>query len=199
MKKMLWILAWLLVCVGSAGAVTGIEIGIRTGVLSNYNQPSLNIGTYDLNRLNMIGGQIYFSRLPMIDIIVAGEYCWRTQNYDIAGENMEFKLHDFAVTASVVYPFKQLPVVTPYVGAGVGTYSLSYDYFVPTSLSLSDNGVSIPGTSTYMGYHGVLGAKANIPAFPVGLFLEGRLNRINTPGDDIKYNTLAGGVFLALP
>jgi hypothetical protein len=199
MKKMLWILVWLLVCVGSANALTGIEIGIRTGVLSGYNQPSLNIGTYDLNRLNMVGGQIYFSRLPMVDIIVAGEYCWRTQNYDIAGENLQLKLHNFAVTASVVYPFKQLPIVTPYVGAGVGSYSLSYDYFVPMSLSLSDNGVSIPGTSTYMGYHGVLGAKVNVPAFPVGMFLEGRLNRINTPGDDIKYNTFAGGVFLALP
>jgi hypothetical protein len=199
MKKMLWILAWLLVCVGSAGAVTGIEIGIRTGVLSNFDQPSLNIGTYDLNRLNMFGGQIYISRLPMVDIIVAGEYCWRTRTYEIAGESMEFKLRDFAVTASVVYPFKQLPLVTPYIGAGIGTYSLSYEYLVPLSLSLDDNGVSIPETSTHMGYHGVLGAKLNVPAFPVGVFLEGRLNRISTSGDDVKYTTLAGGVFLALP
>jgi len=199
MKKMLWILAWLLVCVGSAGAVTGIEIGFRTGVFSNYDQPTLEMGTYSLNRLNMIGGQIYFSKLPMIDVIVAGEYGWRTQKYEFNGETMEFKLRDFAVTASAVYPFKQLPIVTPYIGAGIGTYSFSYDYFVPMSLSLSDNGVSIPGTSTYMGYHGVLGAKVNVPAFPVGVFLEGRMNRINTPGDDIKYNTFAGGIFLALP
>lgn len=198
MKKILWILACLLISVGSAGAVTGIEIGIRTGVLNNYDQPNLTISTYSLDRLNMVGGQIYFSKLPMIDIILAGEYSWRTRTYDIAGESLELKLRDFAVTGSAVYPFT-LSVVTPYVGVGIGTYSMSYEYLVPVSLSLSDNGVFIPETTTYFGYHGVLGAKLNLPAFPVGVFLEGRLNRVNTPGDDTSFNTWAGGIFLALP
>lgn len=198
MKRLLCTLVWLLVSVGSAGAVTGIEIGIRTGIINNYNQPNLSLATYDMDRLNMLGGQIYFSQLPVIDLILTGEYSWRTRTYEIAGESMEFKLRDFAVTASVVYPFK-VPLITPYIGAGIGTYSLSYEYLVPVSLSLDDNGVFIPETSTYFGYHGLVGAKLNLPAFPIGVFLEGRLSRVNAPSDDISFNTWAGGIFLALP
>jgi len=198
MKKIACILVWLLISVGSVGAVTGIELGIRAGVINNYDQPNLSLATYDFDRLNMLGGQIYFSALPVIDIILAGEYSWRTRTYEIAGESMEFKLRDFAVTASAVYPFK-MPVVTPYAGAGIGTYSLSYEYLVPVSLSLADNGVFIPETSTYFGYHGLIGAKLNLPAFPLGVFLEGRWNRVNAPDDDISFNTWAGGVFLELP
>jgi len=198
MKKILWILVWLLVGTGSAMAVTGIDIGIKGGIINNYDQPNLNIATYDLNRLNLIGGQIYFSKVPMIDVIFAGEYSWRTQTYDIAGQSLEFKLRDFAVTASAVYPVS-LPVVKPYIGAGVGSYSLSYEYLRPLTLSLAENGVFIPETSTYFGYHGIIGAKTDIPVFPLGVFIEGRFSRVNAPGDDINFSTWAGGIFLSLP
>jgi len=198
MKKILSILVCLFIASGSAGAISGIEIGLKTGIIDNYSQSQLSLGGNDINRLNMVGGQISFSRLPMIDVIVAGDYSWSNQNYNIAGYDLDFKLRDFAVTASAVYPVN-LPVVSPYIGGGIGTHSLSYEYIRPLSLSLADNGVEIPETSTYFGYHGLLGAKVNIPAFPLGLFMEARFNRVNSPGDDISFSSYSGGIFLALP
>jgi opacity protein-like surface antigen len=198
MKKTLWVFICLLVGAGSAGAVSGIEIGVKGGIIDNYSQGGLSVSDYDINQLNMIGAQIYFSRLPMVDVILAGDYSWRNKTYTIAGQGFEFKMRDLAVTASVVYPVK-LSVATPYVGGGIGTHSLSYEYIRPISLSLADNGIEIPETSTFFGYHGIFGAKINFPAFPLGFFVEGRLSRINAPAGDISFNSYAGGIYLSLP
>jgi opacity protein-like surface antigen len=198
MKKTICLFACLLAGTVSAGAVTGLEIGIRTGIIENYHQPNLSIATYDLDRLNQIGGQLWFSKLPIVNLVVGADYSWRKRTYTIANQAFEFQLRDLSVTASVVYPVK-LPVVTPYVGAGVGTHSLSYEYLRAISLSLADNGVSIPETSTYFGYHGLIGVKADIPVFPVGVFGEARVTRVNAPQDDISFTTWAGGIYLALP
>jgi opacity protein-like surface antigen len=198
MKKLFCLLVLLLVAAGSANAITGIEIGVKGGIVDNYSQSGLTISDYSINRMNLLGGQVSFSRLPMVDVLVSADYSWRNETYEIAGQGFEFKMRDFAVTASVVYPFK-FQFVTPYVGAGIGTHSLSYEYVRPISLSLADNGIAIPATSSFFGYHGILGAKANLPAFPLGFFIEGRLNRIRTPGDDITFNTYTGGVYFALP
>jgi len=198
MKKTICILACLLAGTVSAGAITGLEIGLRTGIVDNYSQPNLSIAAYDLDRLNQIGGHVCFSNLPVINLVVGADYSWRKQTYTIASQAFEFKLRDLSVTASAIYPVK-LPVVTPYVGVGIGTHSLSYEYLRTVSLALADNGVFIPETSTYFGYHGMIGVKAALPAFPVGVFGEARVTRLNASGDDISFTTWAGGIFLALP
>jgi len=198
MKKAVCLLVFLLIAAGSANALSGLEIGIKGGIVDNYRQSGLTVGNYDINRLSLIGGEVYFSKLPMIDIILSGEYSWRNETYSFAGQDFEFKMRDFAVTASIVYPLK-IAFATPYLGGGIGTHSLSYEYIKPLSLSLADNGVAIPETSTFFGYHGIVGAKINFPAFPLGFFVEGRFNRINAPGEDISFNSYTGGIFLALP
>jgi hypothetical protein len=198
MKKLSYMILCLMAAAAPAAADSGIEIGIKSGIVDNYNQNDLSMGHYNIDQLNLMGGQIYFSQLPVIDFILAGDYSWRERTYDVAGQGLEFKLRDFAITASLVYPIK-LPIVTPYVGGGIGSHSLSYEYLRPISLSLADNGVVIPETSTFFGYHGIVGAKIDVPAFPVGFFMEGKLSRVNSPGDDISFNSWVGGIYLALP
>ncbi len=198
MKKTFSLLVCLIFCAGGAGAVSGIEIGVKSGLIDNYNQANLNMADYNINQLNMIGGQLYFSRLPLVDLILSGDYSWRERTYTIAGQPFEFKLRDMAVTASLVYPIK-LPVATPYIGGGIGTHSISYEYIRPLSLSLADNGIAIPETSTFFGYHALIGAKIDVSTFPVGFFMEARLSRVNSPGEDISFNTYAGGIYLTLP
>lgn len=198
MHKTVCLLVFLSVAAGSAGAFSGLEIGIKGGIIDNYSQSGLSVGEYDINRLNLIGGQLYFSGLPVIDMIISGDYSWRKETYSFAGQSFEFKMRDFAVTASIVYPFR-VAFVTPYLGGGVGTHSFSYEYIKPVSLSLADNGVAIPETSTFFGYHGIAGAKINLPAFPLGFFVEGRFNGVNAAGDDISFNSYSAGIFLSLP
>jgi hypothetical protein len=198
MQKIVYLTAFTIILFGNAGAVTGLDIGIKGGIVDNYNQSGLSLSDYDINRMNLIGGQISYSGFPLIDILVAAEYSWRKETYEIDGYGFEFKLRDLAVTASAVYPIR-LSFVSPYVGGGFGSHSLSYEYLRPVALSLSDNGVIIPETSTFFGYHGIVGAEIKIPAFPVGFFVEGRINRVNVIGKDVTYNTYTGGVYLSLP
>jgi len=198
MKKTALLLAFLMAAAGSASALTGLDIGIKGGIVSNYSQSGLSVGGYDIDRLNLIGGEVYFSKLPVIDVILSGDYSWRNETYSIVGQDLDFKLRDFAVTASAVYPVK-LAMVTAYLGGGIGSHSLSYEYIKAASLSLADNGVEIPDASTFFGYHGIIGARMNLPALPFGFFAEGRFNRINAAGDDISFNSYCGGIFLSLP
>lgn len=182
----------------NAYAISGIEIGVKGGLIDNYNQPDLALGDYDINRLNLLGGQLYVSRLPVVDIIVAADYSWRNEQYDIAGLPFEFKLRDLAITASVVYPLS-LSFVSAYAGVGIGSHSISYEYIKPLALSLADNGIAVPETSSYLGYHGLIGAKVSLPALPFGVFVEGRYAKVNTSGDGITFNVWSGGIFFALP
>ncbi len=198
MKKMVCVLACLMIGAAPAAAISGIEIGVKGGIIDNYSQSNLAVADYNIDRMNLIGGQIYFSRLPMVDLIVGADYSWRNETYTIAGQGFEFTIRDFAVTASLVYPIN-LPFASPYIGGGIGSHALSYEYLRPVSLSLADNGIEIPETSTFFGYHGIVGAKINLPALPLGFFIEGRLNKVNAPGKDISFNSWAGGIYLALP
>lgn len=199
MKHTIMICAALFLFSLPAAAVTGIDIGVKGGVVRSFDQPGLSLSSYDLHSLNMIGGQMFISTLPVVDVIIALDYSWRNETYEIAGENLEFDARDFVVSASVVYPITGIPVVQPYVGGGVANHALSYNYLRPVSLSLEDNGVTVPESSTAFGIHGIIGAKLALPASPLGLFLEGRFNRVDGPGDANTYNTWSGGLFFSLP
>lgn len=198
MKKFVVFLIGLLLAAAPAGALSGFDIGIKGGIADNFDQPGLSISSYDLGRLNLMGAQVFASTLPLIDLIVAADYTWRTETYSILGEGFEFKLRDLAITASVVYPIK-LPLANLYVGVGGGTHSFSYEYVRPVTLSLADNNIFIPEGAIYTGYHGLIGAKTNLRVLPLGIFIEGRWATINTPGENTSFNTWAGGVFIKLP
>lgn len=198
MKKILVFCFCLSLMTAAAAADSGITFGIKGGIIDNYGQSGLSLSTYNIDQMNLVGGQFHITTLPLVDLIVGADYSWHKQTSTVAGQNLDFKMRDLAVTASVVYPV-QLGPAKVYGGGGIGSYSISYEYLRPVSLSLAANGISIPETSAYFGYHALVGAEAGLSGLPVGIFVEGRINSVNIPGENIKFNSLAGGVYLSLP
>ncbi len=198
MKKTALLLVCLVFGTVPAQAISGIDIGLKGGFADNFDQPDLSISSYDIGRLNLAGAQIFFSKLPMVDLIISADYTWRNETYEFLGQGFEFKLRDLTVTASIVYPFK-VPFADLYAGVGGGTHSFSYEYVRPVILVLADNDIYVPEGETYMGYHALVGAKIKPPAFPFGFFIEGRWATISTPGENTSFNTWAGGLFISLP
>jgi hypothetical protein len=179
-------------------AISGISVGVKGGIVHNYDQAGLSVGDFDVEKMNLLGAQIKIGKIPFVDLILSGDYAWKNDKYDFAGQNFELKMHDLSFNATIVHPFK-LPVISPYVGGGIGSHHLSFDYFKPLSLSLSDNGITIPGAETRIGYHLVVGANIGIPAVPFGIGTEYRLNWIDTPGEVTKYNSFTLGINFNLP
>lgn len=197
MKRML-IISFLLLLTAPVHAVSGISFGVKGGMALNYDQAGLSIGDFSAKKMNLAGAQVRITTIPMIDLILSGDYAWKNNSYNFAGQNFDLKMHDLSFNATLVHPFK-FPAVSPYVGGGIGSHHLSFDYVSPLSMSLSENGITIPGTETRTGYHLVGGVNIGIPAFPLGFGVEYRLNWIDTPGSVTKYNSLTFGINFSLP
>lgn len=197
MRKLLIILAVTLMAT-PAFAITGLSIGVRGGWVNNYDQAGLSLGDYKADQMNLFGAQIRFSSLPMVNLILFGDYAWKKNEYDFGGQTFEFKMQDFSFGASLVYPIK-LKVVSPYFGGGISSHNLSYDYVKPLSLSLDDEGINIPGSMTRLGYHLSGGVNITLPAFPIGFSAEYRWNWIDTPGEVTDYTSLILGLNYNLP
>ena len=198
MKKIQILCFCLSLMAVSAAADSGITFGIKGGLIDSYGQPGLRLSTYNIDQMSLVGGQFHIATLPLVDLIVGADYSWHKQTLAIAGQSLPFKMRDLAVTASVVYPICFGPAKL-YAGGGIGSHSISYEYLRPVSISLAANGISIPETSAFFGYHALVGAEAGLSGLPLGVFIEGRINRVNIPGENIKFNSLAGGVYLSLP
>jgi len=197
MRQVLVAVALLTVCYAPVSAVDEVGFGIKGGIVDNYSQKGLDLPVYNVNRLNLIGGQFHISKLPVVELIVGADYSWRDRTYVVDNQKLEFRVRDLAITASVVYPIR-LSTAKLYIGGGLGSHSISYEYLRPASLALEDYGIDIPGTSSYFGYHAVIGCKTDIPSIPVGFFMEARLFHIDAPENDISYNSWSGGIFLPL-
>lgn len=176
-----------------AFAVTGISFGIKGGLVTSYEQPGFVLPENDPDQMTLAGVQVRVSTLPMVDFILTGEYAWKTEQYTVLTQPFELKRRDLLFTASVIYPLKLTPI-SPYLGGGIGSHSLGYDYVEPLSWSLDANGFGIPENTTRTGYHLIGGLDLKIPAFPFSINAEFRMNWINTPGELTKYNSLAAGL-----
>ncbi len=197
MKKLL--LALLLLSMAlPAQALTGLSVGVRGGLVTSYDQPGLAIPGNETDQMTLGGLNLKFSRLPMVDIIVTGEYAWKTDSYSGFGQNIELTQRDLLFSASVVYPLK-LQLVSPYAGAGLATHSLGYEYVEPVSWTLSTYGIEIPGNATKLGYHLVGGFDLKFPAFPLTFNAEFRMNWINTDNENTTYNSFVAGLNFNLP
>jgi len=197
MKKLLMLTICLLFAVPSF-AITGISLGLKGGLVTDYNQPGFTIPDQETDNMTLAGLQVRLSSLPMVDVIVTGEYAWRNDSYSILNEDFEVKRHDFLFSASAIYPVKLTPV-SPYLGAGLATHSLGYDFVVPESWSLEDYDIEVPGNETKLGYHLVGGLDFKLPVFPVSANAEFRFNWINTPQEVTKYNSITLGISYSLP
>ncbi len=197
MKKLL-IVMFCLAFAAPSFALTGVSFGVKGGLLTNYDQPSLSTPSEDNSNMALGGLQVRFSSIPMFDVIVSGEYAWRSDSYSILGETVDFKTRDLLFSASAVYPF-ELPFATPYFGAGLATHNVGFDVDYPATWALADEAESISTTETRMGYHLMTGFEIGLPAFPLKLNAEYRLNWIDMPYETAKVNTFTAGLVFSLP
>jgi opacity protein-like surface antigen len=197
MKKLLL----LLICVLFAAptfALTGVSFGIKGGLVTNYDQPGFAIPGEETDNMTLAGLQMRVNTLPMLDVILTGEYAWKNDSYQIMGQGFDLNRHDWLFTASAVYPIP-FQIVSPYLGAGLGTHSLGYDVTMPSSWTLEDYDIWIPVSETRFGYHLMTGVVFKVPTFPLNFNAEFRLNWVDTPGDVTKYNSFTAGLSFALP
>ncbi len=192
----LFTLVALLALTTSAGAITGLGLGLKAGVVTNYDNPNLKLSTYKMDDLKYYGGFVKFGGQGMT--LEAGvETFWNKKTFNLLGNDVDVKARDMALTATGKFYFK-FPIIQPFVGAGVGAHKFTYSY--TGSLGGFNNvEIKIPDDKTYFGYHVVVGAKTAIPAFPFDLFVEGKIGRVNSSGDATKYTILCGGVIFNLP
>ncbi|UCD17593.1 MAG: outer membrane beta-barrel protein [Candidatus Zixiibacteriota bacterium] len=196
MKKLMLTLFILMLAVPSF-ALTGISIGIKGGVAS-YSDDIMTAPGYDADGLKLIGGQVKISSLPVINLLVSGEYMWKSETLGFGTDQLELNQHDFALSATALYPIK-FKVISPFAGAGISNHNLGFDYTAPLSLSLEDNGVYVPDSENRLGYHLIGGFDVNVPAFPVMFSAEYRQNWIDTDNESVKYYSISLGANFKLP
>jgi opacity protein-like surface antigen len=135
MKKVLILLGLLAVLSSPVYAVTGVGIGVRGGLVSKYSNPGLDNSMFslDLKQMPMFGGHVVLGFIPFIELEGSAEVGWKKKSFDISGTTGDLTLKDFSLNATAKYKFN-LPLIKPYVGAGLGWHWLTY------SLSLSSGG-----------------------------------------------------------
>lgn len=198
MPKTIILLIALFLIAGPTLADSGIEIGIKAAVFSNYNQSQLKLTGDRSVHLKSFGGRFVISSPPVIDLIIGIDNRTDLMTLNLGGQDIDLKLRDYSVFLAVVVPLK-ISAVTAYFGGGIGSHSIAFQYRHPAALSLADYGVEIPESSTYPGYHAIAGFKFSPSKSSFGLFLEGVMMTINSPGDNIDYFELGGGISFSLP
>ena len=197
MKKLLSVII-ILTFAAPSFALTGISFGIKGGMVTNFEHPGFSVSGEGGESMPLGGLQAKISTIPFVDVIVTGEYAWKNETYNVFGYGFEVNRRDLLFSASAVYPVK-FQVVSPYMGGGVATHSLGYDFTEPEGWALSTYDVVVPEDITRFGYHLMGGADIQIPAFPLTLNAEVRMNWIDTPGGAAKYNSFTAGLLFTLP
>jgi len=180
--------------------LTGLGLGVRAGVVANYDNPELSFeeaSNMDINQLSMIGGHMRIASLPIFTYEVIAEYSWHNEDYKVLGVNVSTKVRDFLLGANVKYVFR-IPVVKPYVGGGIATHQMTYEFDPPLGSILDGPGVVIPEGGPKFGVHGLAGVTLGIPTSPLEFFVEGRIGRISGDDESTRYSAVYGGVTLKL-
>jgi hypothetical protein len=195
MKKVLLFLVLLFLFVPSSYALVGLGLGVRAGVVSNYDNPKL--GDF-IEEMNMLGAHLKIGALPIIDLEISGEYFWKTEDISVElGSDTisgEFKVRDYSLNGTAKYVFST-PVVKPYIGAGGGLHIITYSF----SKEEYFNELGITDAQTKPGYHFNAGLLLNVPVFPLEAFVEGRYTSIQTEKKATGFFTWMLGVTLNLP
>ncbi len=197
MKKSIVVLGLLLLLASPTYAITGVGVGVRGGLVSDYKNPGLDNSVFslDLKQMPMVGGHVVIGFIPIIKLEGSAEVAWKKKSFDIGGITGDLTLKDFSLNATAKYEFG-LPVLRPYIGAGLGWHWLSY------SFSMSSVGtIEVPVDENRLGYHGLVGLALKLPGLPLEFFAEGRYTHILTKQEkfDTKashYTTILGGVTL---
>lgn len=192
----LFVVIVLLAISSSAYALSGLGLGVKAGVLTNYKNPNLKLSTYKMEDLKFYGAFVKFGGQGMT--LEAGvETFWNKKKLDLLESTIEVKARDILLTVTGKFYFK-FPIVNPFVGAGIGAHKFTYSYTGDLG-GYSGVEIKIPDDKTYFGYHLVVGAKTAIAVLPFDLFVEGKIGRVSSTGDPTDFTILSGGVIINLP
>lgn len=170
---------------GNVLAVKGIGMGIRAGYVTGYDNPDVPGSIKSLDKLPMLGAHLDIGIIPVIDVVASAEYAWETVKGFMPGVDLTYG--DFSLNGTAIYKFS-VPVVSPYLGAGLGLHRLVYSWD-------GDSGpVILPDDQTKMSWHGLGGVSLNFPALPFTVFVEGRYTSLQTEPDNTDFTSILGGV-----
>ncbi len=196
MKK--WMLVLILLSFSStAWGITGLGIGIRGGLIQNYSYDKLDLiptQSQDwLKQMPTLGVHLKIGTLRIIHLEASVEYAWKKKEIVLEKDiKADFSINDLSLNGTVEYMFS-IPILKPYVGAGMGLHRLAY------GISNDDFSVYIPADQNRVGWHGVGGVVLSPPAFPLELFAEARYTHIPTKDKSTHYTTILAGVTYNLP
>jgi len=191
----------VLIAASNSFALTGLGFGVRAGYVTGLDTGPIEDWARGLNadasvddKMTMVGAHLNIGTLPMIDFDVAIEYAWK--NFTLY-QDFDLKISDLSINATGYYKILPTPLVTPYVGAGLGTHTLTYslDYTGTATLIMPAD----PEKATKLGYHGLAGVKLHPPMFPLEFFAQYRYTYINTDESATKYRTILIGATFNLP
>ncbi|MCI0530480.1 MAG: hypothetical protein L0Y74_00795 [candidate division Zixibacteria bacterium] len=190
MKKLLFLaLLSIFFLATTSHALTGLGIGVRGGYLSGYDNPDLALTTGSVDKMPMLGAHVNVGFIPVFDIVFSGEYAWQTEKDFLPGVDLTYG--DLSVNGTAIYKFS-MPVISPYVGAGLGFHRLIYSW------DGTYPGVA-PGDQTKMSWHGVGGLTFSFPAMPFEFFVEGRYSSLRTEAKATNYPSFLGGITFGMP
>lgn len=179
-------------------ALTGLGIGARGGIVANYDNPELSfeqIRVIDINELTMIGVHARITSLPVFTYEVVAEYSWTTEEYRVLGYDLSVKVRDFMVGGNVKYMLKT-PLLAPYVGGGIATHQMTYEFEPSLGGILGTPDIMVPSDGPKFGIHGLGGVSLNLPASPLEFFIEGRFGKISGEDESANYSSVYAGVTL---
>ncbi len=197
MKKITFIIAFLVIVPGAYAGLTGIGIGIHGGIISGYDNPVLedslvqqytNIDFAD--NMTNLGMHVNVGTLRIIEFDGSLDYAWK--KHEIT-QGVDLTFSDFCISGSVKKSLS-FAILNPYVGAGIGLHAVAY------SIEAEGQTVAVlPDNETKLGYHIKAGVALNIPLFPLTPFAEYKYNIIQTTDESTKYSAINVGITLDLP
>ena len=126
------VLTWILTVLffSTSYAITGLGLGVRGGIIQNYQNPGLDAfsSSLSLERMPFLGAHLKIGTMPLVDVEISAEYAWKKKeilvSIGIADLKGDFTVSDISLNATGKYHFLSIPVFKPYVGAGAGFHRL---------------------------------------------------------------------------
>jgi len=174
----------ILLFFSSSQAITGLGIGVRAGMIQNYDNPGLDAFSsfLSLDKMPFLGAHLKIGTLPLVDFELSAEYAWKKKDVVVSVGPLslkgDFTVSDFSLNATAKYHLS-VPVFKPYVGAGAGFHRLIYKLDVEGMVEP----IILPENESRLGLHAVAGIAIKASALPFEIFAEGRYTHIKTRQD----------------
>lgn len=177
-------------------AATGIGIGLKAGIVTDFDNPNIKLSEFEFDDLAYYGGFLKWGG-RLFDLEIGAEYYWDSQDLELFGETKEVEVKDFFIGATAKY-FFDFPLVKPFVGGGLAVHNFTYKYNGPLG-QFDEVTLEVPDDEAYFGFHLVVGAKLTAAVLPFDLFIEGKMGKVNTDPDATDFTVISGGLIFNLP